>query len=228
MTDFQDLQKKERPTVNRERISKRDIKPLEVQFRLQTFYDPTDNTYKFRDINGNSIFIIDPNTGTLTFSAPTTLSGALSFTGTTTFNSLVRGLWPEIEIILAAETNDGFYTGNNSYEFCGPAATQYVKVRMNSTEWDMDVYDLYFEMIAGGDSGGALTAQIYNVTDSAAVTNTEITGGTADAWTRVRSTTPFTLATGVKEYAVQYKRTTPDTGYPSMGKAAIIARLKDL
>lgn len=203
------------------RIGQAEVLPTAAKYRLLEFYDPTTNSLIFRSSAGTAILTINLTTGAFTF------GGAVTFnTSTVTFNTLTRGLWPEIEYVLAAETNDGFFTGNDAFEFTGPAANQYITTRLNSTEWDTDVYDLYYEIIGGGDTS-AIVSRIYNVTDAAAVANTEIQSTTAGAWQRVRSTTPFTLATGTKEYAVQMKRSSA-AGFPSMGKAAIIARLKNL
>ena len=206
--------------------------PTAVKFRLTEFFDPTDGTYKFRDNDGNAVFTINPETGTITFGSPITFttaltfSGATSFTGTTTFNSLVRGLWPEVEYVLAAETNDGFFTGNDAYEFTGPAANQYITVTLNGDEIDTDVFEVFFESVMGPDTGTAMVTQLYNVTAAAAVSGSEITSSTTGGWVRTRSSA-ITLAAGVNEYAVQMKRAAA-ANFPSMGKSSIIIRQKGL
>ena len=208
------------------RIKNRDLLPTAVKYRLTEIFDPTDGTYKFRDNDGNAVFTINPETGTITFGSPITFDTAISFTGAITFNGLVRGLWPEIEYVLAAETNDGFYTGNDSYEFTGPAANQYITVGLNGSEIDTDVFEVFFETVMGPDTGTALMTQLYNVTAAAAVAGSEITSSTSGGWVRTRSSA-ITLAAGLNEYAVQMKRAAA-ANYPSMGKSSIIIRLKDL
>ena len=104
--NFQDIEKRQVASITRERISKRDIKPLEIEFRLQAFYDATDNTYKFRDINGDAIFTIDPNTGTITFSTPVTFAGALNFSGAVTHSGAVTNN--------STVTNNGAVVNNSS------------------------------------------------------------------------------------------------------------------
>ncbi len=200
--------------------------PTAVKYRLTEIYDPSDKTYKFRDNDGNAVFTINPETGTITFGSAITFDTAMTFTGQVTFNGLVRGLWPETEYILASETNDGFFTGNDTYEFTGPASNQYVTVRMNGDEIDTDVFEVFFEAVMGPDTGTAMNTRLYNVTTAAAVTGSEIASSTSGGWARTRSSA-ITLASGVNEYAVQMKRGAA-ANFPSMGKASIIIRLKSL
>lgn len=71
--------REERMPSPRQRISQRGILPQAIKFRLQEFYDASDNVFKFRDNSNNSIFTIDPNTGTITFFGNGIFQGALTY-----------------------------------------------------------------------------------------------------------------------------------------------------
>ena len=197
----------------KQRIRNRDLLPTSVKYRITEILDPSDGTYKFRDTSGNAIITMDPATGILT------IGGAIVFANS------ITGIYPEIKFEMVDAVH---FTTNNNYEPVSWGTNQYVRILLDSTEWDTDIFEFYIEINANGDSGGAIKCELYNITDGASISNTEVTGPTTDESARVRSTTPFTLTTGIKEYILRNKRATADTGSPAIGQGAIIARMKSL
>lgn len=189
------------------RVTAKDIRSKEVAFWHFESFIPT--------VPGGStlIFTFDKDTGIITIN------------GKITFTNQILGIQPEIRLELVDTVH---FTTNNNYEPIGWGTNQYPRMALNSTEWDPDIFQFYYEINANGDGGFAVKSELYNITDGASVSNTEVTGTTTDASTRVRSTTPFTLTSGIKEYIARMKRNTSGSGSPAIGEAAIVVRLKGL
>jgi len=123
------------------RISQRDIMPLVVKFRLSEFYDPSDNTYKFRDNNGDAIFTINPNDGTisfganvifdtdLTFTGNNSFAGTTVFTGATSFSALNTFTG---EVVLSNAANRGNWVRLTTQEASSSASIEFTSL-INST-----------------------------------------------------------------------------------------------
>lgn len=205
------------------RVRNRDLLPTAVKYRLTEIYDPTDGTYKFRDNDGNAVFTINPETGTVTFASAITFDTAMTFTGQVTFNGLVRGLWPETYY----EMIDGtYFTGNASYEDVAVAPNQMVRISVNASEIDTDVFNIYFEIVGSGDTGSPLGVQIYNQTTAAGLAGSDVVTTESTTSQIVRSAA-LTLTAGTNVYSVKFKKTA-GAGFPRIYSARMVIRLKDL
>lgn len=214
--------------VNRTR--QRDILPLAVKFRLSEFYDPSDNTYKFRDNNGVPVFTIDPNDGTisfgssvifdtnLTFTGDNTFAGASTFTGAVTKGVSVASFVKEMKIFLLS---GGSSSGGSGSYFTDSTSM----VNLNVSEFIIDPDDypdatFLLEAIcragANGDSLRTLTIELYDVTGSATVSNSTMSTTTTEAaagpgsLVRLRGSTNFrgNLTSGDRTYITRYKSDT--------------------
>jgi len=126
-------------------------------------------------------------------------------------------------------TDQHRYTNSTTYIYHGPdnATTETpdpISIRINDTDYK-DVA-LYLEANMSGQDSAYCQARLYNVTDGVEVTNSVIVSPTGSIATRVRSTTSLALTSGIKEYAVQYKRVDGDASdYPGIYEAHLVARI---
>ena len=206
------------------RITQKDLQPLATKFRLTEFYDPSDNTLKFKDGSGNTILLVNLNTGAITFNYSVTLAGTNSISGNTTFTGTVTNgvavssFVKELQIMLLS----GGATGGASDTYYTDATTFQ---NLNASEFNIDPDNypgasFYLEAVcragANGDTLRTFSMDLYDVTGAAAITNSQIdttsTEGAAGAGSliRLRGTTNFrtNLTSGSREYTLRYKSDT--------------------
>ncbi len=142
-----------------------------------------------------------------------------SDTNKVTFVSGVAGLVQETRFEFGAING---YTGNENFEFSGPAANQFSIVQIDSTGWGTNTA-FYFDVVANGDGGIPLVYRLVDLTNGTVqVTNTVGTGGTAGAAVFHR-VGPFTPSVGTIQYAYQHKKGGTAGYYPAVVSAAIVA-----
>lgn len=181
---------------------------------ILTLYDST---------GGTKVLTYNPATAAIT------INGNINFnTGTITFSSFFRGLWPEVYYELV---DASYFTGNTTYADAGPSGSQASRVNLASNEFGTANFDVYFEVIMTGDTNSGCQAQLYNYTTGSAITNTQlntagsITGGTPET---IRSGT-IALTAGTNTYGAQYRRTSAfGTGFPRIYGARVVMRLRGL
>jgi len=204
--------------VTRKRITKRDIKSGEVAFTLQELYDPADNTYKFKGVDGTAIMTIDPVAGTLTLgkdlviTTNVTISGTFDASGTIT-NANNRYITAGTEFYMLINFEHTF-TGSSTYQ-------DNTGSRFTIDVDDFPGFDIYYQATMAVEAATRVAySRIYNITDTAVVANSEITndvvGITGQTPDMVRSSSAITLVSGSKDYIVQRKQVAAGNGGDNM------------
>jgi len=183
----------------------------EVQSRFHTVSNLTVRGGELRIVEGGIFTIKDAQNDTvLTYNADT---------NKITFVSAVAGMFQETRFEFHAVNG---FTGNQNFEFSGPAANQFPIISIDSTGWGTNVI-WYADYVANGDPPLPLVSCIVDLTNgTVTVANTIGTSGTTSAATYNR-VGPFILSTGTIQYAYQQKKGGTDSVFPAIVSAALIA-----
>jgi len=205
------------------RITKRDIRPLEVKFNLQELYDRSDGKYKFKDIAGVAIMTIDPVAGTITFGTDLTITNDVTMTGTLTSsgtfdasgtitNANNRYITSGTEFYMPISI-EHFFTGSAAY--LDNTGTSFA---LNAD--DFPGFTFAYQSAMSVETGGRTAySQLYNITDVTAVVGSEITS--TDVGIVNHDPTPvrsggLTFPSGEKEYCAQRKQDPVGNGGDNM------------
>ena len=208
------------------RAGQRDVLPLATKYRLSEFYDAKNNNIDFADDDGNSVFKIELANGTVTFGTNVKFSAAIT-----------KGISPSsfVQEIVIPITFAGSSGGDNVSFFTD--STTYKNLSDGEFIFDPGDYPgvtFNLEIVgragADGDPSRTLSAQLYNVTTSTAITSslaetTETSAATITdpgSFIRFRSgNTTFT--SGSNTYILQFKT---DVGgrFVDLQRAALIIR----
>ncbi len=114
------------------------------------------------------------------------------------------------------------FTGNENFEFSGPAANQFPIIQIDSTGYGTNTL-WYFDVVANGDPPEPLVYRLVDLTNGTAeVGSTRGTSGTTTTATFNR-VGPFVPSVGTIQYAYQQKRGGTTAVFPAVVSAAIIA-----